>query len=134
MAAFALPVFNLACNVWHNPTSRMDHLPVPSASVFCNLANGRVSHLPGWVARQPGTPPSSYQSSALFPIGTDIRDTSVHPNPDIVEIPAGTGRYYWVVYCDDIAKGFTNEHRWAVIQKVYGYGIFSIYHWPTPMP
>lgn len=134
MPSFALPVFNLPCNVWHKPSSHMTGLGPPSAAVFCNLANGRVSHLPGWVPRNPGIPPMTYQSSALFPIGTDIRDSSVEVNPDVVEIPAGTGRFYWVVYCDDIGKGFRNEHRWAVIQKVYQYGIFAAYRWPSPMP
>jgi hypothetical protein len=71
--------------------------------------------------------------SLLFPVGTDIRDASAGPNPDAIEVPLGSGRFYWVAFCDDIAKGFTNEHRWAVCPKLFTNGYFD-YRWPVPMP
>lgn len=134
MPSFTMPDFNLTCNVWHNPSLSFATLGAPSASFMANLANGRVAHLPGWVSQTFGIRPSSFQSSILVPALTDLRDSSVAGNPDIVEVPAGSQRFYWVVYCDDIAKGFGNEHRWAVLQKVYNYGAYAYPHWPAPMP
>jgi len=106
----------------------------PDLVVNGNLANGRVWHLPVWQRRLPGLGSQSMSSSLLFPKGTDVRDVSTTTGPDIIECPAGTGRLYWVTYVDDIARGFGNEHRWVVMQKVWTYDAFSIYRWPTPIP
>lgn len=112
----------------------MDALGIPSLVTQCNLANGRVAHVPVWQPFLNSNHAMLMSSSALFPKGTDIRDLSCAGAADVVEIPAGTGRFYWVTFCDDIGKGFTNEHRWAVIQKVWTYGAWAIYRWPVPMP
>lgn len=66
----------------------------------------------------------------LLPPGVDIRDQFNTPinSSDYVEAPAFTGRFYRVIFVDDIAKGFPNEHRYAVLQKVLGVP------WPTPTP
>lgn len=60
------------------------------------------------------------------PAGTDLRDSSVLSGKDVVECPAGSGRIYTCHYVDDIAKGFANEWRFALISKVLP--------WPTPIP
>lgn len=60
------------------------------------------------------------------PEGTDLRDASTLSGKDLIEVPAGSGRTYQVQYVDDIAKGFSNEWRFAIITKV---GL-----WPTPIP
>lgn len=134
MPSFNMPQFNLVVAVYHNPSLSFATLAPPDFSVLGNLATGRVAHLPGWVSQTFGIRPSSYQSSLLVPALTDLRDSSIAGNPDMVEVPAGSLRFYWVVYVEDIAKGFANEHRWAVIQKVYNYGAYNYPHWPSPMP
>lgn len=134
MSSFALPVFNISCNIWHGGLTHMPPSGVPDLVVNGNLANGRVWHLPVWQRRLPGLGAMSMSSSILFPKGTDVRDVSTTTGPDIIECPAGTGRLYWVTYVDDIARGFGNEHRWVVMQKVWTYDAFSIYRWPTPIP
>jgi len=133
MSSFALPNFNLVANVWHNPGVDPSTYPSPSLSAPCNLANGRVSHILNSQKRLPAQSELGASASMLFPINTDIRDASLTPNPDVIEVPAGSGRFYWVAFCDDIAKGFVNEHRWAVCPKVWTNGFFN-YRWPTPMP
>jgi hypothetical protein len=59
--------------------------------------------------------------------GTDIRDGSATVRGDTVECPAGTGRFYRVGYVDDVAKGFPNEYRVALLSKRGP-------SWPTPIP
>lgn len=134
MSSFNLPVFNLACYIWHTPGFNMSHLPAPDLEVLGNLANGRVAHLPVWLPRPPALASQSMSSSLLFPKNTDIRDSSCSGGPDVIECPKNSGRFYWVSYVDDIAKGFDNEHRWCVVQKVWTYGSWSIYRWPSPIP
>lgn len=66
----------------------------------------------------------------LVPALTDIRDqySGAGNNPDVVEVPPGSGRRYTVYYVDDVGKGFPNEHRFVILQK-YGLGT-----WPVPIP
>lgn len=133
MPSFTVPNFNISCGVWHNPGRAPSLYGAPDAVVMCNLANGRVSHVLSMQQRLTVQNALGASGSALFPPGTDIRDASLFHNPDALEIPFGSGRFYWVAFCDDIAKGFTNEHRWAVIPKLFTNGFYD-YRWPTPMP
>jgi hypothetical protein len=71
-------------------------------------------------------PPFTAGNYFLFPPGTDIRDGSGPSGIDSLECPAGSGRYYYVTNVDDIAKGFANEHRYALVQKYPP--------WPEPIP
>ncbi len=134
MSSFNLPVFNLPCFIWHGGKTNMGTLPIPDLEVMGNLANGRIAHLPVWQPRPPALSTQTMSSCLLFPKGTDVRDISTSNGPDVVECPKFSGRFYWVTYVDDIGKGFSNEHRWCVVQKVFTYGAFSIYRWPSPIP
>lgn len=133
MSSFAMPNFNLVANVWHNPGKFPPFFPSPDFNTPCNLANGRVSHVLSSQPRLVIQNSLGASGSILFPAHTDIRDASVNHNPDVIECPAGSGRFYWVAFCDDIAKGFANEHRWAVCPKLFTDGFFQ-YRWPFPMP
>jgi hypothetical protein len=107
--AFTLPTFNLTANVWHYATwfgNFPTTIPAPDLVIACNLAVGK---------RQAGGFISSMW--LLCPALTDIRD-EIHErfipsHGDIVEVPAGSGRYYGVAEMDDAGKGFANEHRVA---------------------
>lgn len=122
--AFTLPTFNIDVHIWNPPT-----VPpaAPSLTVRGNLAWGKRV-FPGLV----GT--SSYQEhgmTLLLPAGTDVQ-TAVQNNLNaysVVEAPAGSGRFYIVVFVDDLGKGFDNEHRGAVLIQTRNYG-----DWPRPMP
>jgi len=121
--AFVLPTFNISVNI-------QDGGIVPPLGPPRLTLNGqlRAPH-----ANNALIIPAAGATSTmvlLLPPGTDIRDPWSLPinNSDWVEAPAGTGRWYRVAFVDDIGRGFPNEHRFAILQKVFGVP------WPTPIP
>jgi hypothetical protein len=120
MANYILPTFNLLVNVWTAGTAPP---AAPRTTCMGNLAFGRRT---GPVL--PGVASSLMQ--LLVPAGTDIRDgVNGPPGRDLLEVPAGTGRYYQVNVVDDLGKGFANEHRVVLCSKFQGFG-----NWPIPIP
>jgi len=117
--AFVLPTFNMRCGVWRAPHTPPDD---PRDTSFeCQLRG--ASH------DAATTNPTDFLHAgnyALFPALTDIRDNSTPTGSDILEIPVDSGRYYYVFNVDDVAKGFTNEHRYAILGKAL--------LWPEPIP
>jgi hypothetical protein len=126
--SYKLPAFNLNANIWRYAAGVPGGAPVGVASVC--LAWGRRVAAPfsggtaelGIVAVSP---------TALFPIGTDVRDGGDGAGQDIVEIPAGTGRYYYCVFVDSIGRGFLNEHIGCVLNKTWQLGGAA---WPSVIP
>lgn len=118
--SFSPPTFNIRCNIWHFP-----HVP-PAAHDLqspCNLQLGR---------RNQPISLETFQNdmSLLLPAGTDLRSFNNYGNgTDIVEVPAGTGRFYTVIGVDDGGKGFPNEFRFGLIRATRTYG-----NWPIPIP
>jgi len=122
--AFVLPTFNIVVNIYSAGfpppigTPRLVDIPAqlraPAANNVTFISSGVVN---------------SAQCLLLAP-GTDIRDRFCTPinSSDYVEAPAGTGRFYNVTLVDDIGRGFPNEHRFAILQKLIGIP------WPTPIP
>lgn len=122
--AFVLPTFPITCNVYNKGSFGVT--PPRIANVPCQLrapaaAYGAVIVV---VAGQ------TIAMTLLVGAGVDIRDRFNTPinSEDWVECPSGSGRVYVVAIVDDIAKGFPNEHRYAILQKVTGIP------WPTPTP
>lgn len=115
--AYVLPTFNLNVNVWRGPQT----LPpggAPDLTPIGNLAAGR---------RLPFDNTSAVLDMyLLLPAGTDIRSSINATDPDVVEVPAGSGRFYLVAFVDDLGKGFANEHRFAVLLQTGT--------WPAPIP
>jgi hypothetical protein len=109
--AYRLPTFNLSCNIWHNPA-----VPPAGAADVSPMAN----LTPGRRVTMPSEPIGSLPMQLLLPALTDVRIQ------DIVECPAGTARWYEVLFVDDAGKGFANEHRIALLVQT---GI-----WPAPIP
>jgi hypothetical protein len=67
----------------------------------------------------------------------DVRDSSCGGQMDVIEVPAGTGRWYLATLVDDIGKGFPNEHRAVSLYKIWnfaGNGAGLTAPWPTPIP
>lgn len=110
---FVIPQFPLSCNIWRTPVNP----PVgpPAVVSICNLAWGRRTAVPS----TGGTYTLGVvlmTMTLLLPAGTDIRgDPDQAMAADLVEVPGGTARYYWVAFVDDIGKGFANEHRAAIL-------------------
>lgn len=93
--------------------------------------------MPVWVFENDA--PTAYTSTPqlLLPAGTDVRDGSTGGEADIIEVPAGSGRWYSVMSVDDMGKGFPNEHRFALLHKIYerlNPILFLGANWPTPIP
>lgn len=118
--SFTVPQFNLLCDIWHAPFAPPG---APSASSICNLAFGRRTSPTIGVS-------ANGEMQLLLPPGTDVRTTPQGvASPDIIEVPAGSGRIYNVLQVDDIGKGFPNEHRIAILLATGAHGL-----WPIPMP
>lgn len=124
---FRVPAFNLVYNVWSRadvPAGPIDPLtlgPPRATDLECQLrAAGKQSTAQDeqtyWV----------FSWALLAPPAADLRDSFNSGGPDLVELPAGSGRWYTVVAVDDVAKGFPNEYRIAFIMKNAP--------WPTPIP
>jgi len=132
--AFTLPTFNLTCNI-HTTAAGTNTFRLTSD---CNLALGRrVTMLSGGFGTV--APGNMYGAvpTLLFPALTDVRDSSCGGGQDIIECPAGSGRWYTVELVDDIGKGFANEHRYAIVAKIWGFtgnGAGLTLPWPTPIP
>jgi len=121
--SYVLPTFNLNVNIWRNASGP----PAPPAvTTIGNLAWGRRVQT-GDVIAAIGTIGGAI--TLLVPAGTDVRDEGGGWGDDWVEVPAGSGRFYEVLWVDDIGKGFANEHRAAVLIKTAAFG-----QWPVPYP
>lgn len=115
--AFRLPTFNLLCTITSPDVANTPAIPTLTprlTSVPCQLTYGhRVN-----VSTTGGTSLAGIPilvMNVLLPAETDIRGPQDTFSFDVVEIPEGTGRWYWVAGVDDIGKGFSNEHRTASI-------------------
>lgn len=129
--AYSLPTFNLNVDIY----SVVAGLKAYRLTSVCNLAMGkRVSQvLSGGMESSSGY---GITPQLLLPALTDIRDVFCGVEPDVVECPAGSGRWYGVTLVDDIGKGFPNEHRVATLAKVAVYfevGV-DVPNWPIPIP
>lgn len=128
--AFSVPTFNLTVDIYTGPYPGLLRLSSP-----CNLAMGRRIQL-----FNEGASPTldGYGSipSLLLPKLTDIRDQTNGIAADYVEVPAGSQRWYLVGLVDDVAKGFTNEYRFASLGKIFqgalGAGTFPGLFWTVP--
>lgn len=132
--AYTLPVFPILCKIYPGPYDF--HLPLRVLSP-CNLAQGLRVFQSSFPQEQPPGLTSSL-SQLLLPPGTDVRDCfSVGGEPDVIECPAGSGRWYQVSQVDDFGKGFPNEHRFALMYKIGEILDATTYaglFWPTPLP
>lgn len=124
--AYRLPTFNLEVGIWHDP-----HLP--GVDPEDDIVIGQLR----WMGRGPAETVNTLDNASwqfgatlLVPAGTDLRDHYVlgAPRPDVVEVPIGTGRFYFVAYVDDVARGFPNEYRFACLFKR------ADLLWPIPIP
>ena len=115
--AFTIPQMPLTVNIWR---SGLAYTAPPSVVSACNLAWGARVNTQGAIDIEMGSVANLWSRNSmllLLPKRTDIR--GYFPGlawQDNVEVPAGSKRYYNVVYVDDIGRGFANEHRAAVLQ------------------
>jgi hypothetical protein len=141
--AFNTPTFNLTVNLW---SATLVTNP-PTMSFLACLSPGRRTML---LAPSTLTNPVYVQvptwgptSELMCPKGTDIRGAQNSGMTNVVECPAGSARYYLVLFVEDVGKGFPNEYRLALLkqcdfgtvaltdfQAVFG----TVPPWPVPTP
>lgn len=120
-AYYRLPTFPSTAKIY-----RVGRAPpaVPDLTSICQLQLGEKT---GTVlGRTPGGAVSQGAMWLLLPAMTDIRDVTAPAGPDVVEVPAGSGRVYDVLWVDEVGAGFSNEHRFAELLKRGT--------WPVPFP
>jgi hypothetical protein len=123
---FSLPTYNLPVSIYTGTT--IPPVGPPRVSTVGNLAWG-LRTMPQRLTTNAATVSTSFSSATmllLLPALTDIRPNGITAVADTVEVPSGSGRYYFVLFVDDIGKGFPNEHRGAMLQQ---HGT-----WPVPIP
>ncbi len=128
---YSLPTFNLTCNVYSWVA-----VPGPLVAIRetpdCNLQFSRRVNFAG-VQDYAEAEGFSGAMWLLLPPLTDVRPGVCYglgiPQADLVEVPAGSGRIYYVSTVDDVGKGFANEFRCAGISPTAAYGL-----WPSPIP
>lgn len=130
--SYTVPTFNLTANILRMAGG----IYLFVASTPANLAMGRRM---GWQEFESGTTNAflALTPSLLVPAGTDVRDASCGGDTDVIECPAGTGRWYQASGVDDIGKGFPNEHRCVTLIKVGWLPAFvaaGLGPWPAPIP
>lgn len=133
--AFSTPQFNLTCDIYTGPwltkTLRI-------SGQACNLQGGRRSRVFSSGLVTPNNQVSNWGPTyLLLPPGTDVRHELLTGVDDVVECPAGSGRWYYVLFVEDVGKGFPNEFRMAEMAQISSHldavqfaGLF----WPVPMP
>lgn len=131
--SFTVPQFPLSVDIYSGPwLSRSLRL-----STVGNLAPGR-RNFPFPTFDNPNSLIVNDSLTLLLPPGTDVRDMHCNiPFNDLVEVPAGSGRWYGVTLVDDSGKGFPNEHRWALLAKISQRTDATAYaglFWPSPIP
>lgn len=112
--AYVVPQMPLDVNCWHNGAAEPP-VGAPDATFKGNLCwNRRVAVPSTGGTGALGIP--LFTMTLLVLKDTDIRGKlSTATGADTVEVPAGSGRFYEVLYVDDIGKGFSNEHRGALL-------------------
>ncbi len=116
--AYRVPNFNLTVHIWRGATG----IALPPDVVTVGQLRAGIHINTGYDATLAD---AVYWAIALPPL-VDVRDLFCASGPDKLEAPAGSGRFYLVRHVDDVAKGFPNEYRQAIVTK------FSV--WPQPIP
>lgn len=133
--AFTIPSMPIECRIWTAYDAAVSAYAGPFTKVACNLSPGRrVMGQTTFVPAAPGL--YAFDMELLLPALTDIR-ASYLPGPmpaDLVECPKQSQRFYLVWYVDDIAKGFANEHRFAIIKMVRDDVVFTDVTFPFTVP
>lgn len=134
--AFRVPTFNLPVNLWRRPTLVA---AAPTRQFVANLSLGKrvMMAMGASTFSFVNSPPSEL----LCPKLTDIYAVNAAGQfMDCVEVPAGSGRYYAVCHVDDVAKGFANEYRFALMVQVNAAtnsvttNPWLATQWPVPTP
>lgn len=131
--AFTVPTFPIMCKVYSGPWLTKAF----RFEVECNLALGRRVQQQFQDYDVPEVQASSLQMGLLLPALTDLHDNYMNEENDVIEVPSDSGRWYGLECFDDVAKGFGNEYRIAILSKI-GEAVDNVRYagcvWPNPVP
>lgn len=129
---YVTPTFNILCAV------QTGHIGPPTPAPM------RLIHVPCFLQFGSFQAPIGFQAGGFgaiikqmylgCPPLTDLRSSVNAMNPDYVEVPEGSGRWYICGFVDDVWKGFPTEHRVALLTWVTTAGYPWSPFWPVPMP
>jgi hypothetical protein len=140
---YVVPAMPLAVNIWiaNNVANPPDVVTVGNLSPG---KRGNVNASPVTTNATLGaTVGQGLYMELLCPKLTDIRGCQNAGLECVVECPASSGRFYLVIWVDDVGKGFANEHRLAIMVQcnelmVAATTFISIFGnvppWPSPLP
>lgn len=107
---YHLPKFPLTVNLWREKLIPVGGSPDLVTSGQLRWLNRGTSQLQVISGLDIGATRTLY-----VPARFDVRPIPASHKPDVVEVPAGTGRFYFVIDVDDVARGFGNEFRCALL-------------------
>jgi IPT/TIG domain len=132
--AYRLPTWIVPCQIYNNGGGPP---AAPRLIIVGNLTPGwrEMEPLPLVYPLKTLTPPVFL----LCPKLTDIRGGNSLGGGDVVQCPSNSGRIYDVLWVEDSAKGFQNEHRIAVLVQrspmlLDGQGVPQLPPPPPPPP
>jgi len=132
--AFVIPQFPLAVSIWRvNGVGGI--YAAPDVSTVGNLSPGERAMTS--IANSGAAPNRQTFMILLLPKLADIRAAWNGNAQDVVEVPAGSKRFYSVNMVDDVGKGFQNEHRFALlVNQPAGNANLAggPYAFPVPLP
>lgn len=131
--AFQPPAFVLSVNLWRN--AGVGGLYVAPNLVFnAALSCGRRVTEKNVTGATPSVA-STQMVELLCPKGTDVRSTWNNVANDLVEVPAGSKRFYDIWWVDDVGKGFSNEYRLCtMLFRINSGGGGAAFGFPVPTP
>jgi hypothetical protein len=118
--SFRVPAMPLTAAVWYYGSTFSDP---PDFTTPANLTCGRRVVVASPLLPVPiGITHNAFLGMVvelMVPKLTDLRPGNLFVNDTtLVECPAGSGRYYVTQDCDDVAKGFVNEYRLALLLQL----------------
>jgi len=132
--AFTVPEFPLLANIFSGPPPWVVTTP-RLANIPCNLAFGK--RVQSYGLDRGGGGAIGLPPTVLFPGGTDVRDLTSSTFADVIEVPAGSNRWYQVDTAEPAGLGFANWHVAVAVVKA-SVNIDPVPYvnlvWPTPDP
>lgn len=119
--SFVVPQMPLSCNIWLHFQPGVSTYASPDVTISCNLTPGKRVFMNTDNLRIYSTDGRTVFGQCvelLLPKLGQISAGSPAKTPSVVEVVPGSQRMYWVVYVDDVGKGFANEHRMAVMRMI----------------
>ncbi len=121
---FRVPTFPLTCRIYRASSGG----PFPLTGGVTSPCQLQLRK-DGWVSSNGGSGIAA-SMLLLLPKGTDIRPSHTTTPADAVQVPDDSGEYYVVSAVNDVAKGFPNEYRVAMLALQANKANGTV--WPMP--